>query len=114
MSTVFNAIAVPAHSSQTAVLNVTPPFRGIEIIQQQTLASVVAFGCKVSYQVSMDGGVTFSDPQPVGHECNPSIPNDVNKTSILIYEVATNVKFTVYNTGTVACSSFTLQAATFA
>lgn len=110
--------AVAAHSTVNVPAQaLTAPFRGVELVMSQIMASVVPFGCRVAYAVSLDGGVSYSDYLPVGHEPNSEVPTgtaSINKTSILINEFATHVKFQIANASqSVACTTFVLQMFSF-
>jgi hypothetical protein len=115
MSTTVINQSIPAGGSASEIFAASQPYRGIEILMSQTMSKVCPIGCKASYQVSIDNGVSFSDPQAVQHEPNPSAPGtSVSHCSILINETADHVKFLVVNSDSTLCSNFTLTASTFA
>jgi hypothetical protein len=99
----------------SAIFVATQPYRGIELVMSQTMAKVCPIGCRASYQVSIDGGTTYSDPLPVQHEPNPSAPGtSVSHCGILLNETADHIRFIIYNADSVACNSYVLTASTFA
>lgn len=114
MSTTVINSAIPAGQSVSGTFTTSAPFRGIEVLQQETMAKPTFPGVLVSYQIALDNGTPWSDPQPVQHEANASIGGSGNSSSILVNEFATPVKFNASNTNqAVACSSFLLQAECF-
>ncbi len=112
-TTVINSSISPGQSVSGTFMT-SAPFRGVEIVQEQTMAQPTFPGVLVSYQISLDNGTTWSDAQPVQHEANASISGSGNSSSILLNEFATTVKFNATNTNrAVACASFVLEAECF-
>lgn len=112
--TAYNGAVAAGKTVQVGAQALTAPFRGVELQMAQTMAAVAPWGCRVAYAISQDGGSTYSDFQPVGHEPNPSISGATSHASVLINEFATNIKFQIANAdAAVACTTFVLQMFTF-
>jgi len=82
--TAYNGAVNAGQSVAVGSQALTAPFRGVELIMEQTMAAKVPFGCKVSYSISLDAGSTWSDFQPVGHEPNPTLLQSNSKSSVLL------------------------------
>ena len=116
LQVIYNGAVAAGKEQAPAAVTLTAPFRGVTVFMEQTMAAVAPFGCRVAYATSIDGGATYSDWQPINHEPNPTVSGtSVNKTDILINEVADHIKFKIQNAdGATACSTFLLQILQFA
>lgn len=100
MSTTVINSSISAGSSVSGRFVTTQPFRAIQLSMSQTMAAPSSLGCTVSYAISIDSGVTFSDFQNAGHEPNPMMSPSVGHAAILNSETAGHVLLRVSNVGT--------------
>ena len=82
-TTVINSSISPGQSV-SGTFTTSAPFRGVEIVQEQTMAQPTFPCVSVSYQISLDNGTTWSDAQPVQHEANARISGSGNERSSIL------------------------------
>lgn len=108
--------ALAAGASASGTLALTAPVNGVDIVLSTQFAAASAHPVYLTYQVSIDGGTTYSDPVAT-HVSTPSTDattHTVQASLTNLLQNATNIKFTLLNRDPkTALTSAILQAIQF-